>query len=75
MINIPITPQKYRRIQTIPLLSHYSSSKRAVRSLTQAMAMEMAPHDITVNAYAPWHRRHRDVGTDRFGDGEDERGG
>ncbi|KAL8759715.1 MAG: hypothetical protein Q9199_000587 [Rusavskia elegans] len=50
-------------------------NKWAVRGLTQAIAMEMAPHDITVNAYAPWHRRHRDVGTDRFGDGEDERGG
>lgn len=36
-----------------PLLSHYSASKFAVRGLTQAMAMEMAPHGITVNAYAP----------------------
>ncbi|KAL8994973.1 MAG: hypothetical protein Q9188_006917 [Gyalolechia gomerana] len=30
-----------------------SASKWAVRGLTQAMAMEMAPHGITVNAYAP----------------------
>lgn len=35
------------------LLSHYSASKWAVRGLTQAFAMEMAPHKITVNAYAP----------------------
>ncbi|KAK5110040.1 hypothetical protein LTR85_001561 [Meristemomyces frigidus] len=35
------------------LLSHYSSSKWAVRGLTQAYAMEMAEHNITVNAYAP----------------------
>ncbi|KAL9599100.1 MAG: hypothetical protein Q9219_004058 [cf. Caloplaca sp. 3 TL-2023] len=30
-----------------------SASKYAVRGLTQAMAMEMASHGITVNAYAP----------------------
>ncbi|KAF2154076.1 acetoin dehydrogenase-like protein [Myriangium duriaei CBS 260.36] len=36
-----------------PLLSHYSASKWAVRGLTQAYAMEMAEHNITVNAYAP----------------------
>ncbi|KAF2089583.1 acetoin dehydrogenase-like protein [Saccharata proteae CBS 121410] len=35
------------------MLSHYSSSKWAVRGLTQAFAMEMATHKITVNAYAP----------------------
>lgn len=35
------------------LLSHYSASKFAVRGLTQAFAMEMAEHKITVNAYAP----------------------
>ena len=36
-----------------PLLSHYSASKWAVRGMTQAFAMEMAEHKITVNAYAP----------------------
>ncbi|CAO2653680.1 Nn.00g030910.m01.CDS01 [Neocucurbitaria sp. VM-36] len=36
-----------------PLLSHYSASKWAMRGLTQAFAMEMATHKITVNAYAP----------------------
>lgn len=35
------------------LLSHYSASKWAVRGMTQAFAMEMAEHRITVNAYAP----------------------
>ncbi|KAJ4354161.1 uncharacterized protein N0V89_005894 [Didymosphaeria variabile] len=35
------------------LLSHYSASKWAVRGMTQAFAMEMAEHKITVNAYAP----------------------
>ncbi|KAF9891885.1 hypothetical protein FE257_002847 [Aspergillus nanangensis] len=36
-----------------PTLGVYSASKWAVRGMTQAMAMEMAPHKITVNAYAP----------------------
>ena len=35
------------------LLSHYSASKFAVRGFTQAFAMEMAEHQITVNGYAP----------------------
>ncbi|KAI3393872.1 hypothetical protein diail_3547 [Diaporthe ilicicola] len=37
----------------LALLSHYSASKWAVRGLTQACAMELAEHNITVNAYAP----------------------
>lgn len=36
-----------------PLLGHYSASKWAVRGLTQVYAMELAEHNITVNAYAP----------------------
>ncbi|KAL4895357.1 hypothetical protein BDV59DRAFT_191839 [Aspergillus ambiguus] len=36
-----------------PTLGIYSASKWAVRGMTQAMAMEMARHKITVNAYAP----------------------
>lgn len=36
-----------------PLLGHYSATKWAVRGLTQAYAMELAEHNITVNAYAP----------------------
>ncbi|KAI0017934.1 hypothetical protein F4780DRAFT_560873 [Xylariomycetidae sp. FL0641] len=35
------------------LLPHYSASKWAVRGLTQAYAMDLAPHHITANAYAP----------------------
>ncbi|KAK0186484.1 NAD-binding protein [Armillaria mellea] len=31
----------------------YSASKFAVRGLTQSAAMELGPHQITVNAYAP----------------------
>lgn len=37
----------------MPLLGHYSATKWAVRGLTQAYAMELAAHNITVNAYAP----------------------
>lgn len=35
------------------LLPHYSSSKWAVRGLSQAYAMELAQHHITANAYGP----------------------
>jgi len=35
------------------LVSHYSASKFAVRGLTQAFAIEMAPHKITVNGLRP----------------------
>ncbi|KAI0072217.1 NAD-P-binding protein [Panus rudis PR-1116 ss-1] len=34
-------------------LAAYSATKFGVRGLTQSMAMELAPHDITVNAYVP----------------------
>ncbi|KAF9262762.1 acetoin dehydrogenase-like protein [Marasmius fiardii PR-910] len=34
-------------------ISVYSSTKAAVRSLTQGFALELAPHGITVNAYGP----------------------
>ncbi|KAF9483078.1 NAD-binding protein [Pholiota conissans] len=36
-----------------PGLSAYCGTKFAVRGLTQAVAQELAPHGITVNAYAP----------------------
>ncbi|KAI3616720.1 NAD(P)-bindingprotein [Moniliophthora roreri] len=39
--------------QALPLASAYSSSKFAVRGLTQSAAQEFAQYDITVNAYAP----------------------
>ena len=34
-------------------MSAYSASKFAVRGLTQAYALELAPRNITVNSYAP----------------------
>lgn len=40
-------------IQGFPILGAYSSSKFAVRGLTQVAAQELAPKGITVNAYAP----------------------
>jgi len=39
--------------QGLKLLSAYSSSKFAVRGLTQAAAVELGKYNITVNAYAP----------------------
>lgn len=39
--------------KSMPLISHYSATKWAVRGLTQAYAMEMAEHNITVNCYCP----------------------
>lgn len=37
----------------VPLLSAYSATKFGVVSLTQSAAMELAPHQITVNSYCP----------------------
>ncbi len=39
----------------IPNLSSYCASKAAVISLTQALSVELAPHKIRVNSYAPGH--------------------
>lgn len=39
--------------KTFALMGHYSASKWAVRGLSQVYSMEMAPHKITSNAYAP----------------------
>lgn len=36
-----------------PTLAHYSASKFAVVGFTQALAQELAPHDVTVNAVCP----------------------
>ncbi len=36
-----------------PSLVHYSSSKAAISGFTRALALEMAPHSINVNAVAP----------------------
>ncbi|KAF9558587.1 NAD(P)-binding protein [Agrocybe pediades] len=39
--------------QAWPMLGLYSATKFAVRGLTQALAMELGQHNITVNAYGP----------------------
>ncbi len=39
----------------VPNLSHYCASKAAIIMLTQSLAVELAPHRIRVNAYAPGH--------------------
>lgn len=48
---IPVTSISI--FKPFPMLGHYGASKSAVKGLTQAFAMEMARHKITVNAYAP----------------------
>jgi meso-butanediol dehydrogenase/(S,S)-butanediol dehydrogenase/diacetyl reductase len=61
-----------------PLLGVYSSSKFAVRGLTQAAAQEWAQDGITVNAYCPgivdthmWAEIDRDLGAlSNIGEGE-----
>lgn len=39
----------------MPNISSYCASKAAVISLTQALSVELAPHKIRVNSYAPGH--------------------
>ena len=39
----------------VPNLSHYCASKAAIIMLTQALAVELAPHRIRANCYAPGH--------------------
>jgi acetoin reductase-like protein len=39
----------------VGLLSHYCATKACAISMTQSLALELAPHRIRVNAYAPGH--------------------
>ena len=39
----------------VPNLSHYCASKAAIIMLTQALAVELAPHRIRANTYVPGH--------------------
>jgi NAD(P)-dependent dehydrogenase (short-subunit alcohol dehydrogenase family) len=48
---------------------HYSASKGAVVSMTRAMALELAPHNIRVNAIAPGTT---DTAQPRYGNTEAE---
>ncbi|KAJ6551140.1 acetoin reductase family protein [Mycena capillaripes] len=43
----------YAKVPGLPSLGAYCASKFAIRGLTQAAAMELGAHGITVNAYAP----------------------
>ncbi len=64
IINIASTEGKTNRSGTIA----YSSSKSALISLSQGLAFQLAPYEITVNAVCPglidtpiWHRSDRDL--------------
>lgn len=39
----------------VPNISHYCASKSAIIMLTQSLAIELAPHRIRANCYAPGH--------------------
>ena len=39
----------------VPNISGYCASKAAIIMLSQSLAVELAPHNITVNSYAPGH--------------------
>jgi NAD(P)-dependent dehydrogenase (short-subunit alcohol dehydrogenase family) len=49
--------------------THYAASKGGIVSLTRAMALELAPHRIRVNAIAPGLT---DTAQPRYGHSEDE---
>ncbi|KAF9264832.1 NAD-P-binding protein [Marasmius fiardii PR-910] len=48
-----INAASIRSYTSRPNLSLYCATKAAVRSLTQGFALELAKHNVTVNAYAP----------------------
>ncbi len=39
----------------VPNISHYCASKAAILIMTQSLAVELAPHKIRANCYAPGH--------------------
>lgn len=39
----------------VPNISHYCASKAAVITMTQSLAVELAPHKIRANCYVPGH--------------------
>lgn len=49
MVNISSTSSHIAR----PGVAHYASSKAGINMLTKVLAVELAPHDITVNAICP----------------------
>ncbi len=64
IINISSTEGKTNRAGSIA----YSSSKHALIGLTQGLAIQLAPHEITVNAICPglidtpiWHKADKDM--------------
>lgn len=64
IINVSSTEGKTNRAGSIA----YSSSKHALIGLTQGLAIQLAPHEITVNAICPglidtpiWHKADRDM--------------
>ena len=64
IINIASTEGKTNRAGSIA----YASSKRALIGLTQALAIQLAPYEITINAVCPglidtpiWHKADRDL--------------
>ncbi|MBW1838767.1 MAG: SDR family oxidoreductase [Deltaproteobacteria bacterium] len=64
MINIASTEGKTNRAGSIA----YASSKSALIGLTQGLAIQLAPYEITVNAICPglidtpiWHKADREM--------------
>ena len=47
------TPDSAVRTQAVPHLTAYAAAKGAIMSLTMTLALELAPHGVTVNAVAP----------------------